>query len=277
MKISKITKSDILERRARDIRISILQMISNSNSSHIGTAYSVVEILTVLYFSILRIHPDKPTWPNRDRFILSKGHGAAAHYATLAHRGFFPLLYLSGYSKDGGKLHGHTTFGLVPGIEASTGSLGHGLPIGLGMAIAAKRDQKTHRVFVVMGDGDCQEGSNWEAIMAAGNYGLDNLVVIVDYNKMQGLGNTPEIMDLEPFVQKWQAFKWAVHEVDGHNTKELNQMLQSVPFTKGKPSVLIAHTIKGKGVSYMEHNIAWHYRTPLGDDYKQALKELNVL
>lgn len=277
MKYTRILNHDILVRHAREIRISILKMISNSNSSHIGTAYSVVEILTTLYFSILRIRTNNPDWDGRDRFILSKGHGAAANYAVLAHRGFFRKQLLKGYAQAGGKLHGHSTFGKVPGIEVSTGSLGHGLPIGLGMAIAAKREQKTHRVFVVMGDGDCQEGSNWEAIMAAGNYGLDNLVVIVDYNKMQGLGKTFEIMDLEPFAQKWQAFKWVVHEVDGHNTKKLNQMLQSVPFVKGKPSVLIAHTIKGKGVSYMEHNIAWHYRTPLGDDYKQALKELNAL
>lgn len=277
MQYTRISTNDVLVSRARKIRISILKMISNSNSSHIGTAYSVVEILTVLYFSILRILPHKPKWENRDRLILSKGHGAATHYAALAHRRFFPRSYLSDYCKDGGKLHGHSTFGLVPGIEASTGSLGHGLPIGLGMAIAARSDHKTHRIFVVMGDGDCQEGSNWEAIMSAGNYGLDNLVVIVDYNKMQGLGKVFEIMDLEPFVKKWETFKWAVREVDGHNIKELNQALESVPFTKGKPSVLIAHTIKGKGVSYMENNIAWHYRTPLGDDYKQALKELNTL
>ncbi len=268
------TQVKTLEKQAKNIRKSILYMINKSNSSHIATAFSSVEILTTLFFSIMHINPKKPTMPNRDRFIMSKGHGAAANYAVLAHRGFFDMKLLDKYAQDGGKLHGHSTYGYVPGIELSTGSLGHGLPVALGMAIAAKRDKKKQRMFVLLGDGDCQEGSNWEAIMAAGNFGVDNLIAIVDYNKMQGLGNTKDIMDMEPFVDKWKSFKWEVKEVDGHNIAELLSVLQQIPFKKDKPSVIIAHTIKGKGVSYMENNIEWHYKTPQDTLFIQALKEL---
>ena len=271
MKKNKIKE---LTEYAKEIRKSILEMIVVSNSSHIATAYSVVEILTVLYFSVMRINPKKPDWLDRDRFILSKGHGAAANYAVLGHRGFFSKSLFKTYALDGGKLHGHSTYGVVPGIEFSTGSLGHGLPVAVGMAIAAKRTKKEYRVFVVLGDGDCQEGSNWEAIMAAGHYGLDNLVVIVDYNKLQGLGKVKDIMDLEPFADKWQAFKWEVREVDGHSVSDLLGILKKIPFKKGKPSVILAHTVKGKGVSYMEHNIKWHYSTPLDENYSTAVKEL---
>lgn len=269
--------SNLLKKRAREIRKSILYMINASNSSHIATSFSCVEILTVLYFSVLCIDPKRPLWKKRDRFILSKGHGAAANYAVLAHRGFFDKKFLSNYAQDGGRLHGHSTYGLVPGIEFSTGSLGHGLPVAVGMAIAAKRDKSPHRIFVVMGDGDSQEGSNWEAIMAAGNYRLDNLVVIVDYNKMQGLGNTSEIMDLEPFAEKWRAFKWEVKEVNGHDVGELKKYLSSIPFQANMPSVLIAHTIKGRGVSYMENNIKWHYSTPMGKEFEQAIREVEKI
>jgi len=269
-------KIEELKSQAAEIRKSILEMIVASNSSHIATAYSVVDIVTVLYFSSMRIDPKKPEWPDRDRFILSKGHGAAANYAVLGHRGYFSKSLFKTYAQDGGKLHGHSTYGLIPGIEFSTGSLGHGLPVAVGMAIAAKRLRKKYKVFVVLGDGDCQEGSNWEAIMAAGHYGLDNLVVIVDYNKMQGLGKVKDIMDLEPFADKWKSFKWEVREVDGHSIPQLLDTLKTVPFIKGKPSVVLAHTIKGKGVSYMEHNIKWHYSTPLDENYSLAKKELEA-
>lgn len=270
----KKNKIEELKSHAKEIRKSILEMIVVSNSSHIATAFSVVEILTVLYFSIMRINPKKPEGRDRDRFILSKGHGAAANYAVLGHRGYFSTSLFKTYAQDGGKLHGHSTYGLVPGIEFSTGSLGHGLPVAVGMAIAAKRLKKKYRVFVVLGDGDSQEGSNWEAIMAAGHYGLDNLVVLVDYNKMQGLGRVPDIMDLEPFADKWRSFKWEVRETDGHSISQLLSALKKIPFKKGKPSVVLAHTVKGKGVSYMEHNIKWHYSTPLDENYSIAVKEL---
>ncbi len=264
-----------LKEHAKNIRKKIIEMVTKAKSSHAGTALSIVEILTVLYFKILKIDPKSPHDPNRDRFILSKGHGCTGLYAVLAERGFFPPTLLSEFYLDGGKLFGHSTLGTAPGIEASTGSLGHGLSLGLGMAIAAKIDKSDHRIFVLMSDGECDEGSVWEAIMAAGHYKMGNVIAIVDYNKIQSFGFVKDVMDLEPFSDKWRSFGWAVKEVDGHNTEELLDALSNVPFEKNKPSVVIAHTIKGRGISFMENQLDWHYKSPDSVQYNQALKELD--
>lgn len=258
------------------LRRQTLQMINRAKSSHVGTNFSMIELLAVLYGKTLKIDPQRPDWPDRDRFILSKGHGCAALYAVLAERGFFPGEWLETFYQNGSRLAGHATHAQVPGVEISTGSLGHGLPISTGMALAAKRDGKTHRIFCLLSDGECDEGSNWEPILFAPQHKLDNLIVIVDYNKIQSLGMTKDVMDLEPFADKWRAFGWAVQEIDGHNLSQIEEALFSVPFQTGKPSCLIAHTIKGKGVSFMEGQLLWHYRTPQGEEYAAACAELEA-
>ena len=233
----------------------------------------MAEIVAVLYDEILNISPDRLTDPDRDRFILSKGHAAAAYYSILALKGFFPMDWLDTFYLDGGQLAGHTTRS-VPGVEVSSGSLGHGLPMAFGMAKAAKIDQRPYRVFALLSDGECQEGSVWEAAMLAAHHRLDNLTVIIDYNKIQALGQTNEICDLEPFADKWTSFGWSVRQVDGHNVAELYEALSSLPYLGNKPSCLIAHTIKGKGVSFMENKLLWHYRTPVGEEFDAAMSEL---
>ena len=248
-------------------------MISRARSSHIGGNFSMAEIITVLYDEILNISPDRLTDPDRDRFILSKGHAAAAYYSILALKGFFPIDWLDTFYLNGGHLAGHATRS-VPGVEVSSGSLGHGLPMAVGMAKAAKIDQRPYRVFALLSDGECQEGSVWEAAMLAAHHRLDNLTVIVDYNKIQALGQTSEICDLEPFANKWNAFGWAVRQVDGHSVDELYGALSALPFTGEKPSCVIAHTVKGKGVSFMEDKLLWHYRTPVGEEFDAAMSEL---
>ena len=228
-----------------------------------------------LYFKILRIDPAKPDDPARDMLLLSKGHGCAALYATLAERGFADKKILEGFSVDGGSLWGHSTWKTMPGIEASTGSLGHGLPMGVGMALAAKADGASSRIFVILGDGECDEGSVWEAAMLAGHRHLDNLVAIVDYNKIQSLGSVKEVLDLEPFAAKWRAFGWAAREINGHSHEEIISALSSIPFEPAKPSVVIAHTVKGKGVSFMENQLAWHYKSPDAAQLKLAYGEID--
>lgn len=265
---------DSLADLAARLRLRTLQMIHDAQSSHIGTNFSMIELLAVLYGHILRIDPVQPKWPERDRFILSKGHGCAALYAVLAECGFFPASWLDTFYQDGSPLSGHVTHKGVPGVEISTGSLGHGLSIATGMALAAKRDGQSYRVFCLMSDGECDEGSVWEPILFAPQHKLDNLVAIVDYNKIQSLGTVKEVMDLEPFAEKWRAFGWAVHEIDGHNLDEIKTTLTQLPFTSNRPNCLIAHTIKGKGVSFMEDRLLWHYRTPQGQEYEAALAEL---
>jgi len=259
---------------ARRIRVHSVRMTHMGKASHIGSSLSMAELLTVLYGRILQVDPEKPDWPERDRFILSKGHGAAAYYAVLAETGFFPVEWLDTFYRNGSRLAGHVTHGLVPGVELSTGSLGHGLSMATGMALAAMRDGKAYRVFCLLSDGECDEGSTWEPILFAPQHGLDNLVVIVDYNKIQSLGTVKEVMDLDPFAEKWRAFRWAVREVDGHDLAAVEKALKELPLEKGKPSCLIAHTVKGKGVSFMENKLLWHYRTPQGEEYKAALREL---
>lgn len=259
---------------ARRIRLHVLEMTSRGGSGHIASSFSQIDILAMLYSKILRIDPKNPDWPERDRFILSKGHAGASVYATLAESGFFPTEKLKTHYQNGSDLSGHVSHKGIPGVELSTGSLGHGLGVGVGMAKAAKMDNNSWRVFVMMSDGECDEGSNWEAILFAAHHKLDNLIAIVDYNKIQSLATVEETISLEPFADKWRAFKWNVVEVDGHNHKDLEKVFFELPASSDKPSVVIAHTIKGKGVSFMENTVLWHYRTAKGEEYKAAQAEL---
>jgi transketolase len=260
---------------AQSIRTHTLHMVHRSNASHVGSCFSMADLLAVLYEKILRIDSANPDWSERDRFILSKGHSAAILYATLAECGFFPKEWLDTYCQDGSKLTGHVSHH-VPGVEVSTGSLGHGLPIGCGMAIAGKRGSQSYRVFVILSDGELDEGSNWEAFLFAPHHQLDNLVVIIDYNKIQSFGTIKEILDLDPLADKFRAFNWSVREIDGHNLTEIEDTLSQVPLEANKPTCIIAHTIKGKGVSFMENQLAWHYKSPNQDQLKQAIAELEL-
>jgi transketolase len=230
-------------------------------------------VLAVLYASVLRIDPSAPNAPERDRFILSKGHAAAVLYATLAVRGFFPKDWLTRYTEDGSELAGHAVHKGVPGVEISTGSLGHGLPVGVGMALAAQRTCANYRVFVLMSDGECDEGSVWEAALFAAHHRLENLVAIVDVNQIQSFGRVSEVLALEPFADKWRAFGWAVEELDGHDHAELGRVLAELPRVAGKPTLILARTVKGKGVSFMEDRLEWHYRSPNADELARALRE----
>ncbi|WP_176231750.1 transketolase [Candidatus Hakubella thermalkaliphila] len=273
-----LTAPDVqtLESRARQIRRLVVQMNAAARSSHVGSALSIVDLLVVLYFRILRFDLENPRAGDRDRFILSKGHGCTALYATLAERGFFSKDILDTYYQDGGLLAGHADNHNVPGIEVATGSLGHGLSIGVGMALAGKHDQKNYRVFVLLGDGECDEGSVWEATMSASHFKLDNLITIVDFNKLQAMGRVEEVMNLEPFAEKWCSFGWSVREIDGHDFRQIEDALTKVPFESAKPSLILAHTVKGKGVSYMEDQLSWHYKSPNERELALALEELEL-
>jgi transketolase len=259
---------------ARRIRLHALRMTSLGGTSHIGSVFSMADILAVLYGCILKVDPKRPNWPERDRFILAKGHAGAGVYAALAERGFFDAAILDSHGQDGSVLSGHVSHKGVPGVELSTGSLGHGLPVATGMALAAKRAERGHRVFCLMSDGECDEGSNWEAILFAAHHRLSNLVAVVDYNKIQSLAPVADTLALEPFADKWRSFGWAVQEVDGHNHTEMQALFAAVPFEKDRPSCVLAHTVKGKGVSFMENSVLWHYRTARGAEYEAAKREL---
>jgi len=259
---------------AKKVRIHTLKMANSGGGSHIGSALSIADILAVLYTEILHLDSKNPTLEKRDRFVLSKGHAAAALYATLAETGFFPISKLATHYQDGSDLCGHVSHKGIPGVEVSTGSLGHGLSLATGMALAAKIDQKKHRIFTLLSDGECDEGSTWEAVLFAAHHHLDNLIAIIDYNKIQSLDTVADTLALEPFADKWRSFGWQVREVDGHDHQQLQSELSSVPLEPGSPSVIICHTIKGKGVSFMENTVLWHYRIPKGDEYAAALKEL---
>lgn len=261
---------------AKKIRLHALEMVSTGGSAHIGSIMSVADIVAVLYGSVLNVDPKKPTWDERDRFILSKGHAGASVYAALASRGFFAESLLKKHYQNGSVLSGHVSHKGVPGVEWSTGSLGHGLSVAVGIAKAAKLDGKKYRVFVVLSDGECDEGTTWEAALSAAQHKLDNLTVVIDYNKTQCYGLKKDVIDIEPLTEKWESFNWAVQEVDGHGHGALENALKGVPFSRGKPSVVIAHTRRGKGVSFMEENaILWYYRTPRGEEYEKARKELS--
>jgi transketolase len=260
---------------AREIRRHAAQMVHTARASHVGGALSMADLLAVLYVETLRLRPDEPAWDARDRFILSKGHSCTALYAALALRGFFPVEELLTYGRDGTRLMAHA-HRKVPGVEFSAGSLGHGLPFGCGKALAAKRKGLPWRVFVMLSDGELDEGSNWEAILFAPQHRLDNLVAIVDYNKIQSLGTVADVLELAPLVDKFRAFQWSVREVDGHDCAAIHAALNSLPWEPGRPSCLIAHTVKGKGVSFMENSLDWHYRSPTDVELQKALLELEA-
>lgn len=259
---------------AQVLRHHIVHMAADSPGAHVGGSMSVTEILTVLFFDgVLNVDPSQPKKEGRDYLIFSKGHASAALYAALAERGFFPVEDLKTYKQMGSRLAGHSLKS-IPGVELATGSLGHGLPVGNGVAMAGRYDKLSYRTFVVMGDGECQEGSVWEAAMAAAHYKLDNLVAIVDRNGVQEDGPTEEIMALEPFADKWRAFGWEVREVDGHDVEDLSRALHAVPFAPGKPSLVIAKTVKGKGVSFAEHAHSWHYGKLSSEQRERALADI---
>ncbi|MEO7086930.1 MAG: transketolase [Gemmatimonadaceae bacterium] len=260
---------------AGQIRRHALRMTSIGGSSHIGSVFSMADIIAVLYGAVLSVDPNRPDWPDRDRFVLSKGHAGAGVYAALALRGFFPESKLATHYQDGSHLSGHVSHKGIPGVEFSTGSLGHGLPVAGGMALAAKLDDAKHRVFCVLSDGECDEGSNWEAILFAGHHKLHSLVAVVDYNKIQSLKPVAETIGLEPFADKWRAFGWNVVEVDGHDHDALPAALDVRGKPGDAPTVVLAHTIKGKGVSFMEHSVLWHYRTARDAEFDAALLELS--
>jgi transketolase len=261
---------------AKRLRSHSLRMISQARTSHIGSCLSVADILAVLYGRVLRVDARRPEWPDRDRLIMSKGHAAAITYAAVAEAGFMPADRLADYARNGGQLYGHVTHFGVPGIEFSSGSLGHGLPVGSGMALSARRSGAKWRVFVVMSDGECDEGSNWEAILFAAHHELDNLTVVIDYNKIQSLDFVDKTLKLEPLAAKFRAFGWSAVEVDGHDVTALSRALETVPIEKRKPTAIIAHTIKGKGVSWMEGKVLWHYRPPTPDELVTALAEVEA-
>ena len=260
---------------AHRVRTHALRMTSVGGGAHIGAVFSCADILAVLYGGILHVDPTAPKSPTRDRFVLSKGHAGAGLYAALAERGFFPVEQLLSHYQDGSDLSGHVSHKL-PGVDVSTGSLGHGLPIAAGMAYAGKLKSAPHRVFCLLSDGECDEGSTWEAALFAAHHGLSNLVAIVDYNRIQGIAPISEVIELAPFAEKWTAFGWAVREVDGHDHQALYTALAAAPFAEGKPSCLLAHTVKGKGVSFMENSVLWHYRIPRGAEFDAALAELEA-
>lgn len=259
---------------AKAIRIASLKMTHHAKSPHVGSCLSIADILAVLYSQVLRVDADRPGWRDRDRFILSKGHASAALYATLALRGFFPTQWLEEYCDDGSFLGGHVTHHNIPGVEVSTGSLGHGLSIACGMALAAKRDNRPYRVFCLMSDGECDEGSVWEAALFAGHHQLDNLTVIIDYNRIQSLGSTEDILNLCPIGGKWESFRWSVARISGHLIHSLLETFSMLPFETGKPSVIVAWTIKGQGVSFMENKLEWHYRSPNDKQLADAIAEI---
>lgn len=259
---------------ARRIRIHALRMTSTGGSAHVGAVFSMADIVAVLYGSILKVDTANPGWAGRDRFILSKGHAGAGVYAALAERGFFPVEKLKTHYQNGSDLSGHVSHKGIPGVEFSTGSLGHGLSVGAGMAYGAKLDGRTHRVVVLLSDGECDEGSNWEAILFAGHHRLDNLVAVIDYNGIQSLAPVSETLELEPFADKWRAFGWGVRECDGHDHDALQAALTAPPAREGRPTVVIARTTKGKGVSFMENTVLWHYRTARAEEFDKALAEL---
>ncbi|MEY4692853.1 MAG: hypothetical protein RL437_133 [Actinomycetota bacterium] len=257
---------------ATEARKQIVRITSIAKASHVASALSVVDVLAFLYSGGANINKNNRQAADRDIVILSKGHSAAALYSVLALQEFFPVDWLDSYCQDNAALGGHVTFKGVPGVELSTGSLGHGLPYGLGIALSRSRDKKSGRVFVVMSDGECDEGTTWESAMIAHHYDLKNLTVIIDRNRIQSLANTEETLKLEPFADKWRAFGWNVYDVDGHNFEELRIAINN----QTKPTCVIANTTKGKGVSFMENSVLWHYKSPSESDVIDALNQIEA-
>ena len=259
-------------------RRKILDVLNCSRRGHVASAFSIVEVVKVLYNEVLHYKANEPAWTDRDRFILSKGHGCLALYVILAEKGFFPKEELRKFCAPEGILGGHPEYGKVPGVEFSTGALGHGLPFGVGVALAGKIDKKNYRTFVLLGDGECQEGSVWEAAMCASKHGLSNLTAIVDYNGTQCYGNLRAVQDLEPFADKWKSFGWEVESIDGHDTEKIREVCARLPLDKQKPSLIICHTVKGCGVRLLEKEPSWHHKSRIKDEemaelFKDLAKE----
>ena len=263
-----------LEQMAVIIRCDIIDMICTAAAGHPGGSLSAADVVTALYFRVMRIDPQNPDWPDRDRFILSKGHACPVWYAALAERGYFDKSHLKTLRRMGSILQGHPDMRKTPGIDMTAGSLGHGLPAGLGMALSGKLQQKDYHVFVVIGDGESQEGSIWEASMAAPRFKLDNLTAILDYNHLQNDDSVDDIMPIHPAVDKWQAFGWHVIDIDGHNMAQVVAALEEAKSHQGTPTMIVANTVKGKGVSYMENVCEWHGKAPCQEEADQALEEL---
>ena len=264
-----------LEAIARKLRQHIVRMTCAAASGHPGGSLSAADLVTVLYFYKLRHNPKDPSWAERDRFVMSKGHAAPVLYAALAEAGYFPISYLNNLRRIGSSLQGHVDMLTLPGIEMSTGSLGQGLSAANGMALAARLDKKDYRIYCILGDGECQEGQVWEAAMTSNHHKLDNLTAIIDHNKYQIDGRVEEIKSLEPLADKWKAFGWNVINCDGHNMKAIIEALEKAASVKGKPSMIIADTVKGKGVSFMEEKpLEYHGRAPSAEEEKKALSEL---
>ena len=264
---------DELNAIARELRRDVIEMTFAANSGHPGGSLSEIEILTTLYFLVMNHDPGNPAWPERDRFILSKGHACPGFYTVLAKCGYFPREELWTFRKINSRIQGHAHI-MTPGVEMNSGSLGQGLSFAVGTALAANIDKKKHRVYVLLGDGECDEGQIWEAAMSAAHYKLDNLTAFVDRNRIQNDRFTSQVMELEPLPAKWRAFGWRVLEVDGHDISQISDTVGKARRTRGRPTVIIAHTVKGKGVSFMENNPDFHGRAPTKDEYEQALKEL---
>ena len=274
---NKHLSSSTLDERSLALRRMVVKILESSRRGHLGATFSLIEILRVLYDDIMQYDPTNPKWKVRDRCILSKGHGCLALYVMLADKGFFPQSELYKFCQKDGILGGHPDANKIPGVEASTGSLGHGLSIGIGFAINARFEKANYKTYVILGDGESNEGSIWEAAMCAAQHKLSNLVVLIDYNKYQSYDSTFNIQNLEPFADKWNSFGFSVKEVDGHNINEIRSTLQQIPFDKNKPSAIICHTIKGKGISYAENNLEWHHKNKISDeDIQSLLKELET-
>jgi transketolase len=263
-----------LQARARAVRVATVRMAHDGKTPHVGSSLSCVDLLVALYFHALRIDPQSEQPGEQDRFVMSKGHGCMSYYATLAERGYFPHAWLATYALNGGKLAEHPSPQGIPGVEIATGSLGHGLPVAAGAALARRMAGRRGRTFVLMSDGECNEGSVWEAAMFVAGRRLDSLTAIIDYNKLQATGRCNEITALEPLTEKWRAFGWAVQEIDGHDLAAIVPALDALPYAPGQPSVVVAHTVKGKGVSFMEDDPEWHYRPPSDRDLEQAIAEI---
>jgi transketolase len=272
--MNKIELTKHLETKAHQYRLDIIEMLTRAGSGHPGGSLSAIDLVSVLYHYKLKHHPQEPDWPDRDRFVLSKGHGVPAQYVVMADLGYFPREQLWTLRQLGSPLQGHPCSSCLSGIEASTGSLGQGLSIAQGMALAARLDGKKNRIYCLMGDGETQEGQVWEAALSAPKFRLDNLTVILDYNKAQIDGYVKDVMDLEPLADKWRSFGWHVISIDGHDYGQIMDALDAAEQVKARPTYIIAHTIKGKGVSFMEHNIAWHGVAPTREDAERASAEI---
>jgi transketolase len=264
--IAALPISPVLDTRSKDLRRLVVRALDGGGRGHVGSSMSLIEILRVLYDDVLRFRPSEPKWPDRDRMILSKGHGCLALYAMLVDKGFIGVETLDTFCRRDSILGGHPEAGKIPGVEASTGALGHGLSVGLGMALAVRAQKRDSRVFVVMGDGEINEGSVWEAAMCAGKHRLANLTAIIDYNKIQSAGPTREIQDLEPLADKWRAFGFVSREIDGHDVGALRAVFRQLPLAADKPSAIICHTVKGKGIPFAENDPNWHHKAKLSVD-----------